>query len=81
MHKNRDSDFLRNRQRSMFDVHFLVNPSYETALPKFLFRLDRPLFWPAAPLNPEPRNLEPLNGYQFTIFLRDMRYNWLKPAF
>ena len=39
--------------RSMFDVHFLVNSSYETTLPKFLFRLDRPFFWPAAGLTPE----------------------------
>jgi len=26
---------------------------------KFLFRLDRPFFWPAAGLNPEPRTFEP----------------------
>jgi hypothetical protein len=34
----------------MFDVHFLVNPSYETTLKKFFFRFDRPFFWPAAGL-------------------------------
>ncbi len=39
--------------RSMFDVHFLVSPLYETTLPKFLFRLDRPFFWPAAGLKPD----------------------------
>jgi hypothetical protein len=30
MNKNRNSDFLQIRQYSMFDVHFLVNTSYET---------------------------------------------------
>jgi hypothetical protein len=46
----------------MFDVHFLSNPIYETTLPKFLFRLDWPLFRPAAALNPEPPNPELLNA-------------------
>jgi len=39
--------------RSMFDVHFLVNPSYEISLRKFVFRLDRRYFWPEAGLTPE----------------------------
>ena len=34
----------------MFDVHFLVNPWYETILPKFFFLSDWPLFRQAATL-------------------------------
>jgi hypothetical protein len=37
---------------SIFDVHFLINPLYET-LPRFLFRSNRLLFRPAAGLNTE----------------------------
>ena len=37
----------------MFDVHCLVNSSHETTSPRFLFRLNWPLFRPAAGLNPE----------------------------
>jgi len=62
-----------------------ANPSrhggrpYDSTRLKFPFRFDRPFFWPAAGLNPEPLNLEPLNfepwphPSQNTVFI-DQKY-------
>ena len=51
----------------------LRNPTtadFGTDPQKFLFRLIWPFFWPAAALNPEPLNSEPLEPINNRLFIR-----------
>jgi hypothetical protein len=50
---------------------------FGTELQKFLFRFDRPFFWPAAGLTPETRNLSMSRHLKPLFLLTPLAQTWL----
>ena len=53
------TEYIPSIRGGTFIIRCLSPPSEDLHFLEFLFRFDRPLFWPAAGLNLEPLNVTP----------------------